>query len=311
MELNDKRTNAKKFICEKCDFSCSKLSDWNRHIVRPKHRITINAGNLETPNTPPAPPRSKSHKCECGRAYNHNTGLIRHRHVCTLNLNKGQNHSTTDNNFVNKLLERLERLERTNDEHNNDLKQIIIEQHKTIIELSKKSGTYNSGNNNKTFNLQVFLNETCRNAININDFVNQIEISINELEETGKLGYAEGISKIFIKNLHNAGHNDRPIHCSDAKRETLYIKNNDMWVKDDDNNSMLTLAIKQVAHKNIRQISEWQKINPSYSDPESKENDKYMMIVGNSMSGLTKEESQKNYEKIVRNIAKEVVINKL
>ena len=298
-----------KFICEGCDFKCNKLSDWNRHIVRPKHQISINAGVLIAENAKPHMSRTKSYKCECGKGYSHKTGLIRHKHVCKLKEQPGAN-ETINNSIVIKLLERIEKLERTNNEHN-ELKQIIIEQNKTILELSKNSVSYtNSGNNNKTFNLQVFLNETCKDAINMNEFVNKIEISMNELEETGKVGYAEGISKVFIKNLNNTGHTERPIHCSDSKRETLYIKNNDRWVKDE-NKAILTSAIKQVAHKNIRQISEWQKIHPSYSDPDSKENDKYMMIVFNSMSGSTEEESQKNYEKIAKNIAKEVVINKL
>jgi hypothetical protein len=174
-----------------------------------------------------------------------------------------------------------------------------------------KNGTHNTINsNNKTFNLQLFLNETCKDAINLSDFVNQVKVSINDLEETGKLGYAEGISKVFINNLNDIDFNIRPLHCSDSKREILYIKDNDEWIKDDDQKSFLTNAIKQVANKNIKQISEWQKLYPDYSDPDSKQNDKYMRIVLNSMSGSTKEESNKNYEKIVKNITKEVIIAK-
>jgi hypothetical protein len=183
-------------------------------------------------------------------------------------------------------------------EQNKELHQTLIDQNKTIVELAQKTGNYttntNCGNNNKTFNLQVFLNETCKDAINMTDFVNQIQISLSELEDTGKLGYAEGIS----------------IHCSDSKRETIYIKDDNQWTKDE-NKSSLMKAIKQVANKNIKQIPEWQKLHPNYTNPDSKDNDKYMKIVMNSMSGSTKEESDKNYEKIAKNIAKEVVINKI
>ena len=130
------------------------------------------------------------------------------------------------------------------------------------------------------------------------------------MEETGKLGYVEGISKVFIENLNEIDFTSRPIHCSDSKRETLYIKDDDQWIKDDDQKTNLTRAIKEVANKNIKQISEWQKKHPEYNDPDSKQNDKYMNIVLNSMSGSTKEESNKNYEKIAKNIAKETTINK-
>jgi hypothetical protein len=158
--------------------------------------------------------------------------------------------------------------------------------------------------------LQVFLNETCKDAINMSDFVNQLQISLSDLEETGKIGYAEGISKVFIKNLNDIDYTDRPLHCNDLKRETIYIKDNNQWAKDDDQKSGLTKAIKQVAHKNIKQISEWQKLHPDFSDPDSKQNDKYMKIVLNSMSGSTEEEQKNNINKIIRNVTKEVIIEK-
>ena len=156
----------------------------------------------------------------------------------------------------------------------------------------------------------MFLNETCKDAINMTDFVDQIQVSLSELEETGTLGYAEGISKVFIKNLNDINYSERPIHCSDSKRETIYIRDDNQWIKDDENKTKLTKAIKQVANKNIKKITEWQQKYPDYKDPTSKRNDKYMKIVLNSMSGSTKEESDKNYEKIAKNITKKVVINK-
>jgi hypothetical protein len=186
---------------------------------------------------------------------------------------------------------------------------------KSLIAMAKEKGPTNitncgNNNNNKTFNLQIYLNETCKNALNISDFVNQIQLSINDLEETGKLGYAEGISRVFLKNLNGMDSTSRPIHCSDSKRETLYIKDDDEWHKEEDDKPILTKAIKQIANKNIKQITEWQKLHPEYNNPESKQNDKYMQIVLNSMSGSTKEEAEKNYEKIIKNVIKETVINK-
>jgi hypothetical protein len=190
------------------------------------------------------------------------------------------------------------------------MQQTLIQQNHAMIELAKNSGNYNNNTYTKTFNLQVFLNETCKDAINLSDFLNQLQVSIADLEETGRLGYAEGISKVLLKNLNGIDYNKRPIHCSDIKRETLYIKEANKWEKDGDDKFILTNAIKSVAHKNIKQICEWQKLNPEYCLPESKQNDRYQKIVSNSMSGSTKEESTKNYEKIIKNIAREVMIPK-
>ena len=142
------------------------------------------------------------------------------------------------------------------------------------------------------------------------DFVSQLQVNIKDVEETGRLGFAEGISTIFINGLKQINISDRPIHCSDFKRETLYIKNNNEWNKEGDDKALLTNAIKHVAHKNMKQISIWAKDHPSYNDPTSKENDKYLQIVSESMPGLTAEETNKNYNKIIKNIVKETVIEK-
>jgi hypothetical protein len=294
------------FVCEKCDFKCCKLSDWNRHILRPKHLNNQKGYTISTNDTNKTP-KTPDYVCVCGKHYQYNSGLWRHKKNCT----------GPDNNlpYIDKNTQLTPELVLKLIDQNKELQQTLIDQNKTIIELAQKAGSYNTTNtncvnNNKTFNLQVFLNETCKDAINMSDFVNQIQVSLSELEDTGKLGYAEGISKVFIKNLNDINDQERPLHCSDSKREIIYIKENNQWTKDDENKSYLMKAIKQVANKNIKQISEWQKAHPNYSDPYSKDNDKYMKIVLNSMSGSTKEEADKNYEKIARNITKEVVIDK-
>ena len=192
---------------------------------------------------------------------------------------------------------------------NTEFKQLMIEQSKTMNELANKAGNNNTTNNNQ-FNLNFYLNETCKNAMNIMDFVSQLQVGIQDLEETGKLGYAEGISKIFINGLKQISVTDRPIHCSDLKRETLYIKDNNEWNKETNNKVILTNAIKHVAHKNIKNILEWTKENPEYNDPTTKVNDRYLKIVSESMSGSSEEETNKNYSKIIKNIVKETVIDK-
>ena len=177
-----------------------------------------------------------------------------------------------------------------------------------MIELAKNSGTYNTTNN--SFNLNIFLNETCKNALNIMDFVNQLQVGVKDLEETGRLGYADGISQIFINGLKNLDISNRPVHCSDFKREIIYIKNDDQWNKDNEEKSLLTNAIKHIAHKNIKQIPLWQQANPEYNNPESKQNDRYLKLICNVMSGSSKEEQDQNICKIIRNVTKEVVIDK-
>jgi hypothetical protein len=191
----------------------------------------------------------------------------------------------------------------------------MIDQQNLVLELAK-NGTHNTTNNinnnshNKTFNLQIFLNETCKDAMNIMDFVDQIVLNLSDLEETGRIGFAEGISKMILKRLKTLDVTQRPIHCSDLKRETLYIKDENKWEKEEDNKPILTKAVKEIAGKNISQIFEWQKKYPDYNDPDSKRSDKYMKMIMNVMAGGTPEEIQENYEKIVKNITKESTIDK-
>jgi len=286
------------FCCEKCDYKCFKRQHWKQHILTKKHK-TLNFNNVDNSVNQT---KKNFFTCHCGKSYKERSGLWKHKQKCDFDIMNIDANTQLTPELVLKLIEQ-----------NKELQQTLIDQNKTIIELAQKAGSYNTTNTNcgnKTFNLQVFLNETCKDAINMTDFVNQIQVSLSELEDTGKLGYAEGISKVFIKNLNEIDYTERPIHCSDSKRETIYIKDDNQWTKDDENKTSLMKAIKQVANKNMKQITEWQKAHPTYSDPESKDNDKYMNIILNSMSGSTKEESEKNYEKIAKNIAKEVVINK-
>jgi len=294
-----------KYNCVHCNFSCHKISNWNTHIQTIKHKTNVNGNTLEMQEITKNANANANYSCVCGKQYTTSSGLWKHNNKfkCNENNTVVDVEEMSDKQLIMMLIK-----------DNTEFKNMMIEQQKYMMDIVK-NGTHNTNNNNcgntnKTFNLQFFLNETCKDAINMSDFINQIQISLSELEDTGRLGYAEGISKVFIKNLNNIDYTDRPIHCSDLKRETLYIKDNNQWAKDDANKTGLTKAIKLVANKNIRQISEWQKCHPHYSDPESKQNDKYMQIVLNSMSGSTKEESDKNYEKIAKNVIKEVVIEK-
>ena len=287
---------SQEFYCISCDYKCSKLSDYNKHLLTNKHKVAQNPTQTDT----------QSFNCVCGKQYKHSSTLYAHKkkHNCkSLNTLIDEKMSVNGNDGHQQLVEYLLK-------ENSEFKQLMIEQNKQMIELAKNAGNNNNSHNTNNFNLNFFLNETCKNAMNIMDFVSQLQVGIKELEDTGRLGFAEGISKIFINGLKEMDVSDRPIHCSDSKREVVYIKDKDQWNKESDEKIILTNAIKQVARKNIRQISEWTKENPEFNDSDSKQNDRYLRIVSNSMNGIKEEETNKNYNKIINNIVKETVINK-
>lgn len=281
------------FECSPCDFKCCKKSDWDRHIVTSKH---LNRTKLEQPKTK----KVKIYKCSyCNKEYGARTSLWYHNRKC-------KEPSVADI-FANNNTQQITELMLKMIEQNKDLTD-------KIVELAKNSSTnYNNTNNvnsHNKFNLNVFLNEQCKDAINITDFVNSLVVNVQDLEETAQLGYTEGISKIFLDGLLNMNTHSRPIHCSDSKREIHYIKDQDRWEKDNETNDKITKAIKSVAHKNMKVIPEWVKQYPDYNDTNSKTNDKYLKIVMNSMSGSTEEEQKRNVNKIISNIAKETIIIK-
>jgi hypothetical protein len=194
---------------------------------------------------------------------------------------------------------------------NGDLQNKLIEiASEKSITNSHNTNTNSFNTTNNAFNLNFFLNETCKDAMNITDFVSSIKFNLEDLENTGRRGYIEGISNIIIKNLNNMEQCFRPIHCSDYKREVLYIKESDEWVKETTDKPILTKAIKVIANENIKKIKDWKEMNPDCTDSDSKKNNLYLKIVSNSMNGLTKEESDKNINKIISNVAKETVIQK-
>ena len=160
--------------------------------------------------------------------------------------------------------------------------------------------------------LNFFLNETCKDAMNMSEFIENLKPQLSDLEAMSYLGFAKGTSRIFLNGLKSVDKNQKPIHCSDLKREVFYIKEANKWEKDSDNdNTLLIKAIKQIVNKNIRNIIEWQKIHPEYNDPDSKQNDIYNKIILESMSGSSQEETNKNMDKIMKILAKETVIDKI
>jgi hypothetical protein len=308
--LGDIKTSKdiKKFVCKECDFSCCKKGDWNRHILRPKHINLTMSNDYETTNA-----SYKTNICNiCGKDYKSRNGLWNHKKKCNieekpkeLSLNN-QLSSVITPELVMELIK-----------NNKELQSIILEQHTTLNNLVKNgisnttaNNSHNNNNsNNKTFNLQFFLNETCKDAMNIMDFVDSIKLQLSDLEKVGELGYTQGISNIITTNLKALDITQRPVHCTDKKRETMYIKDEDKWNKEDDNNTKLRQAIKRVANKNIKLLPKFREKYPDYGNSSSKISDKYDHIVIEAMGGAGDNDIEKE-NKIIHNISKCVVIDK-
>ena len=290
--------SSKNFICIFCDYKTSRKSQLDRHILTTKHlKLTSEDGKVP----------QHMHNCICGYEYKSRQGLWKHKKICEVpNSSKNLNDDSSEVKILTELIKDVVKQNQDVIKQNQDLTNKMID----ICSKPNNISNSNIHSNNKTFNLQFFLNDTCKDAMNMSDFVNQVKVSISDLEETGELGYTEGISKLIIKNLNDIDCGDRPIHCSDSKRETLYIKEDNQWFKDDETNGKISKAIKQIAHKNIRQIPEWVKLHPDCYDSESTKNDKYLKIVSNSMSGGTELEQKTNISKIISKVAKEVTIDK-
>jgi hypothetical protein len=311
-KTEQKCSNETKYYCEKCDYITDRKSNYNKHMVSKKH----NDG------------KKNVYVCEkCNyisyRKNNYERHLISSKHNDDNPNNENINDKIQLVNNGNGILitpelimlliqQNKEMQQMMLEQQNNYMKQqnIIIEK---VIENGGNNNNNNNSNNtindNKSFNLNFFLNETCKNAMNLSDFVNGVDISLDDFEETGRIGYVEGLSRVFCKELKKLHFTERPIHCSDLKRETIYIRENNRWEKDE-NKEKLLRAVKQIGKKNIKVLTLWQEKYPGYKDVESKENDRYLHILTNIMCGETEEEIQSNYGKIMKNISKVTVVDK-
>jgi len=288
MTTNDNKKVAKSsncFCCENCEYITDKKYNYTKHLLTSKHQMTTNDNKKV----------AKSSKinlfCEkCEKMFSDRVCLWKHKQKCEV-----IQHEMTDKELI----------------------MMLIKQNTELMNTIKNGNTINSNNNttiannnNKTFNLNFFLNEKCKNAINIDEFVSSIKPTLEDLEYTGRQGYVAGISNIILKKLNSLEEYIRPIHCCDQKREVLYIKDNDEWTKESEGKPILSKAIKMVANENIKNIKEWRDAHPHCTDSDSQKNNLYLKIVSNSMCGLDKEETNKNMNKIISNVAKEVTIER-
>ena len=290
------------YSCEKCDFNTSNKNDYNRHIKTKKH-ISNGLPSFSMEKT-----QKNSYTCDCGKTYKDNSGLWRHKKNCKIDATVD-----TEENIILGTTEISEK----------DLIMLIVKQNTELIKENNefknmmmeviKNGTHNNNNNtnnshNKAFNLQFFLNETCKDAMNITDFVESIKLQLSDLENVAEVGYVEGISNIIVKNLKKLDVTQRPVHCTDKKRETMYVKDEDTWEKDEENKQMHKV-VKKVTDKNARLILKYKEAHPDCMTYHSRFNDKYNKIIVESMGGSGDNMFEKE-EKIIGRVSKEVTVDK-
>ena len=336
-EINDK------FVCVSCDFRCSKRSNYNTHLLTHKHKKI-------TEDTKNASQQSTSFICPCcNKKYSHLSGLCRHKKICVVAVKQDIHEAVTTNTvFETKPSDDsypIENMKITPAELQNMItdtqfcKKMVVELIKTnnnlqaqILEMMKNTqsqsietipppstiGVASNGNNNTinanttnnsnnpTFNMNLFLNEKCKDAMNMKDFVNSIQLNMTDLENVGRLGYVEGMSNIFIDNLQKTDVYKRPVHCSDVKRETLYVKEDDQWEREGPDHAKMTNAVLAVEHKNVVLVNEWAKANPRCLNSNTRENETYFRLSKAATDG----EKDGNIDKVIRKVAKRVVIEK-
>ena len=292
------------YCCLSCAFNTHHKRDYNKHLLTAKHQMITN-GNIK---------REIHFICECGREYKNRHGLSRHRKTCA----PFSGNEPIPSNLTTTLIMEIIK-------ENKEIKNLLFEQQKennilmnkmleNTLSISAANTTNNTTNNNTTnnntnntqFNIQLFLNETCKNAINFTDFIDNIQVTDNDLENNAKMGFVEGVTKIIMDNLRQLELTNRPIHCTDVKRETIYVKDEDQWEKDN-SKEVIQKGIQEITCKNMCQLSEWRENNPEYDDLETELGEKSIVMQQSSMAGGNRD---KFYPKIIKNIAKETIIEK-
>jgi len=292
------------FVCDICDYSTSKRTNFEKHVATDKHLRMTNDDIRGQKVAKVANPTQLGFSCECGKRYKHRQGLWKHKQDCTWSPNHMAN---TD--LIMMLIK-----------DNNELRNMMMEQQSLMLENNNKvldickTGTQtihntHTNSHNKAFNLNFFLNETCKNAMNIMEFAESIQLQLSDLENIGKVGYVEGISNIIVKNLKALDVTERPIHCADKKREVIYIKDEDKWEKEDPEKKTIKRVINKVAFKNQRLLPKYKEAHPDCNMSESKYSDQYSKIVIEAMGGAGNNDDEKT-DNIIKNIVKEVIIDK-
>ena len=298
--------SSKRFFCKNCDYDTCRKSQYNRHLLTAKH---INNDAELQMNDKKVPKSSIKFVCVCGKEYKYRQGLYTHRKICKLPNEKKQ--ETNEEQINDNEIKMLTNVVLDVIKHNQELTHQNQELTNKLFDMCKNNvPNTNINSHNKTFNLNLFLNEQCKDAMNIMDFVDSLKIQLSDLESVGKLGFVEGISNIIIKNLKALDIHKRPVHCSDSKRETIYIKDENKWEKEDDDKKKLRKAIKYIAHKNSNMLFLFKSKYPDCIYSNSNKSDQYNKLIIETMGGQGNNDIEKE-NKIIKNIAKETIINKV
>ena len=290
------------YECINCDYKCCKQSDYIKHLSTTKHQKNINLNILEQNVA-----ENRQYMCKtCKKCYSARNSLWYHEQKCIIQ----EKNNSSELDIINKKTEEMIEIKEIMKylmKENSEMKNMILEVVKNGT-TNNSVNTTHTNSHNKAFNLNFFLNETCKDAMNIGEFVDSLKLQLSDLENIGESGYIEGISSIIVKNLKELDVTKRPVHCTDKKRETVYIKDADKWEKDENKTQMHKL-IKRVVSKNTKMFAKFKEAHPDCLTYHSKYSEQYNKIIYESMGGKGDDDFEKN-EKIIKNVLKEVVVDK-
>ena len=303
--------NARKFSCKDCHFECSKRSDWSRHISTQKHKIRTNTNDF-------TPKNAKQYHCNCGKKYKHASSLWNHKQSCQHTEDNLENVKSIFMQAVTKISDAI-KIQLDSSCNDTGLMQQMLKQmqdqqsdlrkrDELLEQMIQKMGnttTINANNSNNSFNVNMFLNEQCKDAINFSDFIDNISVSHEDLQNNAELGFVNGISKIFLDNLKQLSIFERPIHCTDVKREILYIKDNEEWNKDNEEKEKMKLAIHKLKQNHLYKLSDWVHDNPGCEQMDNPKNDLLLNMIREHATY-----DDKNIKKVIKSIAQNVTIPK-
>jgi len=321
--------NLLKFHCEKCQYSCSKKSEFEKHIKTIKHNAT-NTTIIQHKKSP-------DHVCNCGKIYSHRASLYNHMKKCNYsndynmidkpdNMSKNQEENAVNDSDIDYKSMVMELIKNANNNNNTDtimelikqnqeFKELIIDQNKTIMDLSTRTNNITNNNNNtinnnnQKFNLNFFLNNTCKDAMNMSEFIENLDVNFNDIEYIGRNGYVNGMTNMILSRIKDLDVTKRPLHCTDLKRETMYIKDNDEWNKDTPDNTQLRNMVKIVAKHNQYQFPLWREKHPASDDMNSATFEFSLKMIQNIL-GDVGEEHIKLDNKVMRNLSKHILVDK-
>ena len=292
-----------KFICEKCDYYSNRKSQYDRHLQTKKHNKHVMIKN-----------DCKKFNCECGKIYSNKQNLNRHKKNCTHN-NRIITNDISSNILSNEIIKQqkeeikdLKQMFMKMMDSNKDLQKIIYEQNEKLIELAKQPKNVNiNSNNNNTFNLENFLNVQCKDAMNLTDFVESLQVTFKDLLYLADNGFVKSIQNSFVKQLKNMEQTKRPIHCTDKKRKTIYIKDENEWNKDEDH-SKINKALRKYNSKQYKALTAWFKENPNWCNDENIQMS--CLHIMQKLDGLVEEKGEKNKKKIMNRIIENTILDK-